>query len=206
MKDKAVFRIGLTGGIASGKSTVSAMLRQLGAAVIDLDRIAREVTQPGSEALSTMSQRFGMDILNQDGSLRREMVGKIVFSNPEEKAWLESLLHPLIRAQAEAEARAAFTAGHGIVVFDVPLLFETGWDQWVDVIWTVYVPPDIQKERLRARDGFTEQEILDRIASQWPIDSKRQGADVVIDNTGTLDNTFRQVEIAWNAVVEKNHA
>lgn len=205
MKDKAAFRIGLTGGIASGKSTVSAMLRQMGAAVIDTDRIAREVTQPGSDALLKMSRRFGMDILNKDGSLRRDVVGEIVFTDPEKKKWLESLLHPLIRTQAETKAQAAFTAGQRIIVFDVPLLFESGWNEWVDAIWTVYVTPDIQKIRLQKRDGFTEQEIMDRIASQWSIDEKAKRADVLIDNSGSLDSTRQQVESAWNTIVKKLH-
>ena len=205
MKVRAVFRIGLTGGIASGKSTVSAMLRQMGATVIDMDLIAREVTQPGSDALLSMSRRFGAGILNKDGSLRRDLVGKIVFTDSEDKKWLEALLHPLIRAQAEAEAQAAFNAGKRIVVFDVPLLFESGWNEWVDTIWTVYVPTGIQKERLQERDGFTEQEIMDRIASQWPIDEKAKRADVLIDNSGSLERTRQQVESAWNAAVKKLH-
>ncbi len=203
MKGKTVFRIGLTGGIASGKSTVSEMLRQMGAVVIDTDRIAREVTQPGSQAVLAMSRHFGMEILNQDGSFRRDIVGQIVFADPEEKKWLESLLHPLIRMKAEELEQAAVSAGHRIVVFDVPLLFETGWNEWVDAIWTVYVTPEIQKERLQQRDGFSDREIMDRIASQWPIGEKAKRSEVVIDNTGSLDNTRQQVEKAWNSLANK---
>lgn len=200
MNGKTIYRIGLTGGIASGKSTVSDMLRQLGAVVIDTDRIAREVTQPGSEAVQAMSRHFGKEILNQDGSFRRDIVGQIVFTDPEEKKWLEFLLHPLIRRKAEEMEQKAVSAGHRIVVFDVPLLFETGWNEWVDAIWTVYVPPEVQKERLQQRDGFSDQEIMDRLASQWPIGEKAKRADVVIDNTGSLEDTRRQVEKAWNSI------
>ena len=198
-----LYRIGLTGGIASGKSTVGAMLRQMGAVVIDTDWIAHEVTAPGSGALMEMSRRYGTDIVKEDGSLRRDAVGKIVFSDPVEKKWLEALLHPLIRAEAEKQAQAAFEAGQRVVVLDVPLLFESGWNGKVDEIWTVYTPQAIQEERLQRRDGYTDSEIADRLASQWPIDEKAKRADVVIDNTGLPESTRRQVEVAWNAVVNR---
>ena len=198
-----LYRIGLTGGIASGKSTVGAMLRQMGAVVIDTDWIAHEVTAPGSGAVMEMSRRYGSDIVKEDGSLRRDAVGKIVFSDPVEKKWLEALLHPLIRAEAEKQAQAAFEAGQKVVVLDVPLLFESGWNGQVDEIWTVYVPREIQEVRLQRRDGYTESEIADRLASQWPIDEKAKRADVVIDNTGLPESTRRQVEVAWNAVVNR---
>ena len=198
-----LYRIGLTGGIASGKSTVGAMLRQMGAVVIDTDLIAHEVTAPGSGAVMEMSRRYGSDIVKDDGSLRRDVVGKIVFSDPVEKKWLEALLHPLIRAEAEKQAQAAFEAGQRVVVLDVPLLFESGWNGKVDEIWTVYTPQAIQEERLQRRDGYTDSEIADRLASQWPIDEKAKRADVVIDNTGLPESTRRQVEVAWNAVVNR---
>lgn len=198
-----LYRIGLTGGIASGKSTVSAMLRQMGAVVIDTDWIAHEITAPGSGALMEMSRRYGTDIVKEDGSLRRDAVGKIVFSDPVEKKWLEALLHPLIRAEAEKQAQAAFEAGQRVVVLDVPLLFESGWNGKVDEIWTVYTPQAIQEVRLQRRDGYTDSEIADRLASQWPIDEKAKRADVVIDNTGLPESTRRQVEVAWNAVMNR---
>ena len=198
-----LYRIGLTGGIASGKSTVGAMLRQMGAVVIDTDLIAHEVTAPGSGAVMEMSRRYGSDIVKDDGSLRRDVVGKIVFSDPVEKKWLEALLHPLIRAEAEKQAQAAFEAGQRVVVLDVPLLFESGWNGKVDEIWTVYTPQAIQEVRLQRRDGYTDSEIADRLASQWPIDEKAKRADVVIDNTGLPESTRRQVEVAWNAVMNR---
>ena len=141
--------------------------------------------------------------MKNDGSLRRDVVGKIVFSDPVEKKWLEALLHPLIRAEAEKQAQAAFEAGQRIVVMDVPLLFESGWNGKVDEIWTVYTPQAIQEVRLQRRDGYTDSEIADRLASQWPIDEKAKRADVVIDNTGLPESTRRQVEVAWNAVVNR---
>ena len=203
MTKKTQYRIGLTGGIASGKSTVGSILRQMGVTVIDTDLIAHEITAPGSGAVKEMSRRYGQEILNEDGSLRRDAVGKIVFSDPVEKKWLETLLHPLIQAQAEKQAQTSFDAGQQVVVMDVPLLFESGWNERVDEIWTVYTPQSTQKLRLQRRDGYTESEIADRIASQWSIDEKAKHADVVINNTGSLENTRRQVESAWNALVNR---
>ena len=203
MKTEKVYRIGLTGGIASGKSTVSDILRELGAIVIDTDRIAREVTTPGSPALLEMNRRYGPEILNEDGSLRRDAVGRIVFNDPAERKWLEGVLHPLIQARAEELATAAAAAGHRIVVFDVPLLFETGWNAWVDQVWTVYVPVDLQRRRLQLRDGYTETEIDSRLASQWPIDQKAERSDRVIDNSATLADTRRQVESYWRELETK---
>ena len=193
-------RVGLTGGIASGKSTVAEMLRQLGAVVIDTDQIAREVVQPGSPALQSLRERYGESILDDDGSLRREQLGEIVFASPAEKEWLEQLLHPLIKARADELAQQASEQGTAVVVFDVPLLLESGWDKNVDQVWVVYVPPAVQRQRLALRDGFSESAVSARLAAQWPIDKKAQQADLVIDNAGTLDQTRRQVETAWQAV------
>ena len=193
-------RVGLTGGIASGKSTVAEMLRQLGAVVIDTDQIAREVVQPGSPALQSLRERYGESILDDDGSLRREQLGEIVFASPAEKEWLEQLLHPLIKARADELAQQASEQGTAVVVFDVPLLLESGWDKNVDQVWVVYVPPAVQRQRLALRDGFSESAVSARLAAQWPIDKKVQQADLVIDNAGTLDQTRRQVERAWQAV------
>ncbi len=193
-------RIGLTGGIASGKSTVSDFLAQMGAAIIDTDKIAREVVQPGSPALQVITERYGRAILNEDGSLRRDRLGEIVFASPAEKQWLEALLHPLIKARAAELAQMATEKGVPAVVFDVPLLFESGWNEPVDAIWTVYVSPVVQRERLKLRDGFTDEAATARLAAQWPIDEKAKRADVVINNEGTPAETQRQVAAAWRAL------
>ncbi len=193
-------RIGLTGGIASGKSTVSDFLAQLGAAIIDTDKIAREVVQPGSAALQVINERYGEGILNEDGSLRRDRLGEIVFASPAEKQWLESLLHPLIQARAAELAQIAKEKGVPAVVFDVPLLFESGWNEPVDAIWTVYVSPVVQLSRLKLRDGFSDEEATARLDAQWPIADKAKRADVVINNEGTPAETRRQVEAAWRAL------
>ena len=193
-------RIGLTGGIASGKSTVSDFLAQLGAAIIDTDKIAREVVQPDSSALQAISERYGVEILNTDGSLRRDRLGEIVFANPAEKQWLEALLHPLIKARSAELAQLAAEKGVPAVVFDVPLLFESGWNEPVDAIWTVYVSPAVQRSRLKLRDGFTDEEVTARLEAQWPITEKAKRADVVINNEGTPAKTRRQVAAAWRAL------
>lgn len=193
-------RIGLTGGIASGKSTVSDFLAQMGAAIIDTDKIAREVVQPGSSSLQAICERYGEAILNTDGSLRRDRLGEIVFASPAEKQWLEALLHPLIKARAAEQAQLAAEKGAPVVVFDVPLLFESGWNEPVDAIWTVYVSPSLQRSRLKLRDGFSDEEATARLEAQWPIAEKAKRANVVINNEGTPAETRRQVAAAWRAL------
>ncbi len=202
MSPSETIRIGLTGGIASGKSTVSGLLQQLGAVVIDTDKIARELVRPGSEALNQIIGQFGNELLNADGSLRRERLAKIVFANPQAKKWLEQLLHPLIKQRADELARVAVNAGAAAVVFDVPLLFESGWEKSVDVVWTVYVSPAIQRTRLKKRDALSDAEISSRLNSQWTIEEKAKRSDIVINNESTLVETKRQVEAAWNLLLQ----
>ena len=193
-------RIGLTGGIASGKSTVAEMLRHMGAVVIDTDQIAREVVRPGSTALQALRQRYGDAIFHPDGALHRERLAEIVFASPEKKNWLEQLLHPLIKERADELAQQAVDQGAEVVVFDVPLLFESGWVQNVDLVWVVYVPPTVQRQRLKLRDGFSDASVSARLAAQWPIDEKAARADLVIDNTGTQTQTRQLVETIWQTL------
>ena len=200
MKTGKFLRIGLTGGIASGKSTVSKMLARLGAVIVDTDKISREVAAPDSAAMAAIRRRFGPEVADEAGALRRDVLGKIVFSDEQARIWLEKLLHPLIRRRAEEMACQAESAGQPAVVFDVPLLFESGWDRDVDQIWTVRVLPETQRKRLAQRDGIGEEEITARIASQLPIGEKAARADVVINNEGDLAETLRQVETAWRKV------
>jgi len=204
MNPPRTIRVGLTGGIASGKSTVSEQLGQLGAVVIDTDKIAREVVQPGSEALKQITGRFGGEMLDVDGSLRRGRLARIVFDKPQEKIWLEQLLHPLIKRRADELARNAVDSGSSVVVFDVPLLFESGWDKSVDVVWTVFVSSATQRIRLKNRDGLSEDEISARLNSQWPIEEKARKSDIVINNEGSPAETRRQVESAWKSLQERD--
>jgi len=202
MISPGTIRVGLTGGIASGKSTVSELLKQLGAVVVDTDKIAREIVQPESEALQRILERYKQEVLNPDGTLRRDRLAKIIFDNPEEKKWLEQILHPLIRQRAEELARSAVEDGAAVVVYDIPLLFESGWDNMVDVVWTVFVSPEIQRTRLRTRDGLSDAEISARLNSQWPIVKKAERSEVVINNEGSLAETKHQVENAWKVLQE----
>lgn len=186
--------IGLTGGIATGKSTVSAMLVQYGAILIDADQVAREVVLPGSPVLSEVFARFGQALRQEDGSLHRKKLGEIIFNDPDARKDLEGILHPPIRSimrqrmqQFEAEQP------NRLVVADIPLLFESGhWEMYEQVL-LVYVPEKVQIARLMEREGINKEQARLRISAQMPIEEKRKLADVVIDNSGTLEETKRQV-------------
>lgn len=189
--------IGLTGGIASGKSTVSAYLRQLGAAVIDADVLARAVVEPGAEAYGEVVAAFGPEVLHPDGSLNREALGRIVFADAAARLKLEQIIHPAVRRRMQSELQAAREAGATVAVLDIPLLFESGLQHLADQIWVVWVDEATQLQRLMKRNGYSETDARQRLASQWPLDRKRALADVVIDNSGSLGATHRQVAEAW---------
>lgn len=189
--------VGLTGGIACGKSTVSRMLAECGAAVVDADRIAREVVRPGMPALDEIREAFGSEVLTPEGELDRKRLGSIVFADPEARRRLEGITHPRIRA--EMQRQMAEWNGNDpdkLVVADIPLLFESGLDKHYDFeeIIVVYIPRELQIERLTERDGISRADAERRLAAQWPIEEKRSRADVVIDNSGTLAETERQVK------------
>lgn len=188
----------LTGGIASGKSTVSAMLAELGAAVVDADRVAREVVLPGRPALRRVAEAFGQAVLNDDGTLNRKKLGDIVFADEKKRKELEAILHPVIRQEMEARIdRLEKENPRRLVVADIPLLYETGLDARYPEVMVVYVPPAVQLERLMKRDGLTRTQALARLDAQLPIDEKKARADWVIDNSGTLADTRRQVLAFW---------
>lgn len=195
--------IGLTGGIASGKSTVSTMLTKLGAYIIDTDKIAHAVVMPGQPALLAIVDHFGNEIMLSDGNLNRKLLGDIIFQNPEERSQLEKITHPYIDMQVDHNIKKAEQLGYQIVVIDVPLLFEAGWQNRVDEIWVVYVEPEVQISRLISRNGFTTKEAMDRINAQLNITEKAERSHVVIDNTLDLENTKQQVISAWHNVCEK---
>lgn len=191
--------IGLTGGIGSGKSTVAGMLADLGARVVDTDAIARALTAPGGAALPALAQRFGADLLDAHGALDRARMRALVFADPDAKAALEGLLHPLILQQALAEAAQA-RPGQA-VVFDVPLLAESGhWRQRVDRVLVVDCPEDEQVRRVMARSGWQAAEVQRVIASQASREQRRALADAVILNAGiSLPALKAQVEAVWHA-------
>ena len=190
-------RVGLTGGIASGKSTVSNMLAARGAHIVDADRIAREVVEPGKPALAGIVDAFGASVLAEDGTLNRKMLGSIVFGDEAARKKLESITHPAIRKEmARWMEYWEETDPKSLVVADIPLLFESGLDKtyhFTDII-VVYVPRSVQLERLMKRNGFSEEEANARLDAQMSIERKRELADVVIDNSGSLEETERQVE------------
>ncbi len=190
--------VGLTGGIASGKSTVSAMLRELGAEVIDADVLAREAVAPGTEGLRAVAERFGAEILKPDGSLDRERLGARVFSSAEDRAALNALLHPRIQALARERAQTAHTErGARVVFYDAPLIVENGMQGLFDGLVVVSLPREFQLERLMARNALSREAAEARLASQLPLEEKVRHATFIVDNAGTLSQTRAQVERLW---------
>ncbi|WP_068773630.1 dephospho-CoA kinase [Paenibacillus sp. FJAT-26967] len=188
--------IGLTGGIACGKSTVSAMLVRRGAILIDADRIAREVVEPGSPVLAEVAAHFGQDILLPDGSLHRKKLGEYVFRSEEARRKLESLLHPSIRSLMKERMEASERDfPDKLVVVDVPLLYESGLEGMFSHVMVVYVPREVQLKRLMARDTLTVEQAEARLEAQWPIERKKELADILIDNSGAIEETDKQVEL-----------
>ncbi|GIO88441.1 dephospho-CoA kinase [Paenibacillus faecis] len=190
--------IGLTGGIATGKSTVSQMLVGRGAALIDADVIAREIMEPGHPVLAEVVKRFGREILLPDGRLDRKKLGAIVFSDSGKRKTLEAITHPAIRAEMK-ERMAAIEAAEPrrLVVADIPLLFESGLEGLYEEIMVVYVPRPIQLERLVLRDRLTLEQAEARLQAQMDIEEKRERADVLIDNSRGMEETKRQVDAFW---------
>ena len=185
--------IGLTGSIASGKSTVANFLKKRGYPVVDADEIARLVVEPGSPVLKEIESVFGADVIKEDGSMDRAKMGKLIFDDNKKRKQLNTIIHPAIRKELIAQKEAQIAAGAETVILDIPLLFENNLHEYVEKILVVSVTPEVQKERLISRNQFSEQEAEARIASQLPMEIKEQGADAVIDNNGDLADTEHQV-------------
>lgn len=184
---------GLTGGIATGKSTVAAIFEEAGARLIDADRIAREAVRKGSPAHRDIVAHFGMDVLLGDGEIDRKRLAAIIFNNPAAQRALEHIVHPQVKR--EVDRRAALIrrqAPDALIILDIPLLFEAGMQRGLDAVIVVYAPEHLQLARLMARDGLTEPEALARIRAQMPIESKRALATRVIDNSGSREQTRQQ--------------
>lgn len=192
-----MIRIGLTGGIASGKSTVADCLRGLGAAVVDADLLAKEAVAPGSDGLRQVVEAFGEAMLDDGGRLRRHALGDRVFADAKARGRLNAIVHPLVRRRLEEESARAQADGAPAVVLDVPLLYETGMENLVDEVWLVAVPPAVQVARLRARNGYDETEAQARLSSQMPLQDKLLRAQVVIWNDRPWDETRADVEALW---------
>lgn len=193
-----MFIIGLTGGIASGKSTVSAWFQEKGITVIDADAIAREVVQPGTVGLQKITEVFGRTILLEDGHLNRPAMAAIVFNDEKAREALNAILHSEIRASMEACKEKARGRGEKLVVYDVPLLIESNWQSMVNEVWLVYTDRKLQKERLIKRSGYTEKEAEARINSQLSLEEKVKHCQVKIDNNKTEIELYEQLEHLWH--------
>ena len=181
---------GLTGGIASGKSTVSAFLEDAGAVIVDADKIAREVVQKGQPAWREIVGAFGQTILLPDGEINRVLLGDIIFNDPAQKQLLNRIVHPgVISETASRLTEIERNQPNPVVILDVPLLIESGMDTGLSDIIVVYIPEPVQIQRLMGRDALTQAQALARIRSQMPIEEKKKRATIVIDNSGSLENT-----------------
>jgi len=192
--------IGLTGGIASGKSLVSETLKELGAQVVDADTVAREVVESGSLGWKKVVESFGDDILNPDETVNRKKLGQLVFANPKKLKLLNDITHPLILDKINSEIkkyRDLDTQNVKVMVIDAPLLIETGLHRLADEVWVVDIPEEMQVERLVQRDGMTREEAWSRINSQMPASEKKKLAQVIINNSGKIATTQKTVRDIW---------
>lgn len=192
--------IGLTGGIATGKSTATAFLREAGIPVIDADQVARQVVESGQPALAELAAAFGPSILQPDGSLDRKRLGDLVFADAAARSRLNAITHPHIRAAVAAEKDRLAAAGERIIVLDVPLLIESGMDRDVDRVWVVTASAPQQQRRLMERDGLSEAEATQRIQAQMPLAEKIRRADAVIDNSGSREATQTRLRYLLEAL------
>ncbi|MCG7346047.1 dephospho-CoA kinase [Sporosarcina sp. ACRSL] len=196
--------IGLTGSIATGKSTVSRMLKQKGYPIVDADEISRMVVEPGTPVLRRIAEVFGPDVLLPDGSLNREKLGSIIFNDGGKRQMLNEIIHPAVRKEMIRQKEEWLDKGANTVIMDIPLLFESKLQSYVDKILVVSATTENQRKRLMARNGFSAEEADARINSQLPVQEKEKGADAVIDNNGTVEETEKQLNellVKWNAVV-----
>ncbi len=193
--------LGVTGGIASGKSTVSAMLAAMGAPLIDFDVLARQVVEPGQPALEAIQRYFGNQVLNPDGTLNRKHLSDIIFNDPAKRKKLESFTHAAIFEAYRSQVAQLTAAGTvKVIQAGVPLLFELNLKALFDRVLVVYIPPDEQVRRLAARDNISLGAAANILKSQWPIDQKADAADDVIDNSGSRAKTRYQVEAFWKKI------
>lgn len=197
--------IGLTGNIASGKSTVSRRLKMLGAKVIDADQTAREVVRPGEPALNEIVEHFGPGVLDNRGELDRKKMGSIIFSDPGARKKLNEITHPRIKEAIYREIeRTAIEGGYNIVVIEAPLLIEVQLHRDVDEVWMVKIDQEEQIKRLAERDKLSREEALQRIKAQMPQEEKIKHAHRVIDNSGSNEETIRQIDLHWSALLKEH--
>ncbi|MDX1770823.1 MAG: dephospho-CoA kinase [Planococcaceae bacterium] len=186
--------IGLTGSIASGKSTVSKMLQDMGFSIIDADIVAREVVELGSDTLQEIQNQFGNKVLHTDGTLNREVLGSMIFHQPAKRKQLNDIMHPAIRKEMLKQRDELTKKGNETFFMDIPLLFESRLQHLVEKILVVSVTEDVQLERLMSRNNLSKEEAEARIKSQLPLSEKEKGADAVIYNNGSIEESNKQLE------------
>lgn len=194
--------IGLTGGIASGKSTVSALLKKQGAFIIDADQIAYNIVEQGEQAYKDIVTAFGDDVVLADGRLNRQKLGALVFQDAKKRALLEKFTHPRIEEKIVELMEFAQKNSYPVIILDMPLLFETGWDKRVDEVWVIQVDESIQRQRLMKRNSFSEQEATLRMNAQQSQVEKIRKADQVIDNNGDLAKLQAEILRVWAQVMQ----
>ncbi|MGR3207778.1 dephospho-CoA kinase [Bacillus glycinifermentans] len=185
--------IGLTGGIASGKSTVAHMFQKRGITVVDADVIAKEAVEKGMPAYRKIAETFGAGVLLDNGGIDRKKLGELVFQNEDKRMQLNAIVHPEVRKTMIKERDKAIQAKERFVVLDIPLLYESGLEHLTDKVLVVWVPKELQLERLMERNSLSEKEALNRIHAQLSLDEKKKKADAVIDNSGSLKDTETQL-------------
>lgn len=193
--------IGITGGIASGKSTVTDYLRKKGYAVIDADAVVHELQAPGGRLYQVLVEHFGDGILLDNGELNRVALAQRIFSDEQEKSWSNQVQGEIIRTEL-AKKRDAVAEQYPLFFMDIPLLFEQGYEAWFDAIWLIDVAAKTQKERLMKRDNCSEDEAQKRISSQWPSEVKKASASLIIDNNQTINQTLHQVQSALEELLD----
>ena len=191
--------IGITGGIASGKSTVTNFLRKQGFQVVDADAVVHQLQKPGGRLFEALVQHFGQEIILENGELNRPLLASLIFSNTEEREWSKQIQGEIIREEL-ATLRDQLAQTEEIFFMDIPLLFEQDYSAWFDETWLVYVEPDVQMERLMERDQLSKDLAISRLSAQWSLEEKKGLASQVIDNNGSQDQLLAQV----NSLLERS--
>lgn len=192
--------LGLTGGIATGKSAAAAILRELGAVIVDADDLAREIVQPGQEAWRDIVECFGVGILREDKTINREKLRKIVFDDKQARLRLESITHPRIRKLAQEKIRGSAAEGADVVIYVAPLFFENRVHLWIRPVILVTCDPETQKRRLRERDRLSDAEVERHLKAQMPLEQKRALADFIIENDGSVEDLKRKLKKLWEEI------
>ena len=191
--------IGITGGIASGKSTVTNFLRQKGFQVVDADAVVHQLQKPGGRLFEALVQHFGQEIILENGELNRPLLASLIFSNTEEREWSKQIQGEIIREEL-ASLRDKLAQTESIFFMDIPLLFEQDYSSWFNETWLVYVEPDVQMDRLMKRDQLSKDLAISRLSAQWSLEEKKGLASQVIDNNGSQDQLLAQV----NSLLERS--